>query len=255
MTQTAQVPAHETVFDILLEAARLQLRSKVPLSGAKFRYGAVALSFISRLEVIEPRSGRIVCRFALHNIPRRCVSHVFRMLASVLQRRHPGAVAETVVRGPVPVADIRPFTRVYRARAFSRTRVAVCGCVRIWDHPHRPCPPRRHPRGHAGRPGNRGPEPCSNGRCQTVYACLSRTRVAVCGCVRIWDHPHRSRPPCRQPCGNAGRPGNRSLEPCSNGRCQTVYACLSRTRVAVYGCVRICTVLEWLSASQPSRQR
>ena len=144
MTQTAQVPAHETVFDTLREAARLQLRSKAPISGAKFRYGAVALSFISRLEVIEPRSGRIVCRFALHNIPRRCVSHVFRMLASVLQRRHPGAVAETVVRGPVPVADIRPFTRVSRARALR--------CADVYGFGATPTGLFRHAAIHAGMP-------------------------------------------------------------------------------------------------------
>jgi len=144
MTQTAQVPAHETVFDTLREAARLQLRSKVPLSGAKFRYGAVALSFISRLEVIEPRSGRIVCRFALHNIPRWCVSHAHRMLASALQWRHPDAVSETVVGSPVPVADARPFSHTSRARALR--------CADVYGFGVTPTGRARRAAVHAGMP-------------------------------------------------------------------------------------------------------
>ena len=70
MSQTAQVPARETIFHILPEAARLELQPETPLSSAKFMYGAVALSLISRLEVSEPRCRRIACRFALHDLPR-----------------------------------------------------------------------------------------------------------------------------------------------------------------------------------------
>ena len=198
MTQTAQVPAHETIFDTLREAARLQLRSKVPLSGAKFRYGAVALSFNSRLEVIEPRYRRIVCRFALNNILRWCVSHAHRMLAGVLQRRHPGAVAETAVRSPVPMADPRPFTCVSRARAL--------GCTDVYGFWATPTGRARRAGSHAGMPAVPetavwSPVPVADAR---PFTRISRARAL--GCTDVYGFGTTPTVRARRAGSHAGMP-------------------------------------------------
>ena len=158
MTRTAEVPFRDHVFHVLRAAARPGLRllpGPLPLS-VDFRYEAVDDSRDPFRRAVKPycRGGAL------------CVDRAGERLA-------PATARDGESRRPRPVTDRFRF----RPRP-ARTRVAVCGSVRI------PVPPAAK---RANRPA-RSPLPGGPSRRsvpEPFPTRLSRTRVGVCGSVRI----------------------------------------------------------------------
>ena len=97
MSQTAQVPARETIFHILPEAARLELQPRDAAFHRQIHVWGGCPEPHFPPGSLGPRCRRIVCRLALHDLSRWCVSHALRMLASVC-------------RGGIPVPSRKPLS-------------------------------------------------------------------------------------------------------------------------------------------------
>ena len=211
MPRTVEVPARGPLSDLLRKAARVE---PLPPS-AKFLYGASAQSVLGRLKVPEPRRRRIAPCFAPHDLKRRRVRHAPKMLAGI-------------GRG-MPL----PFRSVLSGAPFPRSRP---------NRLHTPC--TRESRAlHAGNWGVRWRTGCVRSMYDQCTVCV-RSLYGLCtvfgmatldlvcregshGGIRVSSRDPLLGAPSPQP-----MPERRHL--LSRARY------ISRARVAVCGCVRIC---------------